>query len=125
MQGLGTPQQTFGGPFAHTRNAIARRYQGQTGQQVQNTLGQQGAELRQNQAQFGNQQAWATWGGKLSRAAQDIQAREAINQQNLLAYNQRKQAKKSARRGLFGSAVGTLGGVAGTFLGGQLGGGGK
>lgn len=122
MQAMRAPGQTFGGPFAATRNAVAQRLQGQSNRNVMNALAQQGADFRYNQAQFQNSQNWANWGNRLQRAAQDVSAREAINYQRNMAYAQQRQAEKNARRSVVGSAIGGLGAVAGTVFGGPVGG---
>ncbi len=117
MQAQRSPGQTFGGPFAATRNAVAQRLQGQANRGLMNSLAQQGADFRYNQAGFQNAQKWAGWGNRLQRAATDLSAREAINYQRKMAYEQAKQAQKRARRGLVSSAVGGLGALGGAVLG--------
>jgi len=122
MQQTGAVQQQFGGPFASTRNAIAQRLQGNRSVGLQNMLNQQKAAAGYQQAGFQNQMDWAKWNNQLGMAQKDLVARQQINQQRKLAYEQAKAAKKRARGALVGQAIGAIGGIAGTIVGGPIGG---
>jgi hypothetical protein len=117
LQAQRAPGQTFGGPFAATRNAVAQRMQGQSNQARQNTLAGQGADVRYNQAQFDTGQRWAGWNNRLTRASNDLTARRQINYQRQMAYEAQKAARKSRRRGLVGSALGSVASIGGAVLG--------
>lgn len=122
MQQTGAVQQRFGGPFAATRNAIAQRLQGNRSVGIQNMLNQQKAAAGYQQAGFQNQMDWAKWNNQLGMAQKDLVARQQINQQRKLAYEQAKAARKAKKGALLGSAIGAIGGIAGTMLGGPIGG---
>jgi hypothetical protein len=117
MQQMRSPGQTFGGPFASTRNAVAQRLQMQANRGLQNQIAQTGAGFRRDQAQFDDRQRWGEWGGRIQRAANDINARTAINHQRRMQYEQEKAKKKARRRGIIGGALGALGTVGGAVLG--------
>jgi len=120
MQQMRAPGQTFGGPFASTRNAVAQRLQGQANRGLQNNMAQAGAGFRRDQAQFDDKQRWGEWGGRIQRAANDINARAAINHQRRMEYERKKAARK---KGALAKIGGTLqGAMSGATTGFSVGG---
>jgi hypothetical protein len=120
MQAMRADGQRFGGPFASTRSAISQRYSAQRNAALQNTLGQQQAQFGYANAGAENARAWEGWGNRVQRAFTELTAREQINHQRRLAYEQQRANEKAQAMARPLAAIG--GGVSGATAGYKVGG---
>lgn len=100
LQTMRTPGASFTSPFASTQTAVANRLAGRATSRLNTQFAGAKADAGYRKSLFNNNLAY----------------------QKYLQDAQRKQEQRSRRKGLFGSALGVLGGVAGTMLGGPAGG---